>query len=345
MKCIILCGGVGKRLWPLGRRSRPKQFHTLLNEKTLLQETYARLRKHFSMDDIFISTSRDFVEEIKREIPAVPADHYSIEPARRDTAAAMGYAARFLFRFAPQEPCVFVPSDHYIDDAVRFCKTLTVGEKLIREYGVMVDIGVPPTAPLTSLGYTRIGKRLKTIDGIAVYQFEGHTEKPNKSVAARYMNAKNYLWHANYYMWTPEKFLNALKRYVPAVYNGLSSISAYKRIKPISFDYAVTEKMDSDDVLILKAPFAWSDVGSWSEVWSVHPAKTKQGNVVHGNVYALNSRDNMILSSGKRLVAVTNVHNMIIVDTNDALLVCPQSYAQEVKKIVDYLEKRGGQFI
>lgn len=350
MKIILLAGGTGTRLWPLSRNSHPKQFTQLLGDQTLFQQTYARVAEEYDVNDIYVSTNNSFVERVKKEIPQIPDDHFIIEPEKRDTAPAMGYVAAILFRECPDEPIAFIPSDHIIKDTDLFLRSLQVADKTIRETGKMLDIGVVPTFPNTNLGYTHVGERIAEEDGVEIWSFLGHTEKPPAEVAQRYIDLGEYLWHASYYMWTPRKFLEAFQTYQPEMSAHLSAIAEtsdkntreqhFCAMERISFDYAITERMSPSDVLIIPAPFVWSDVGQWRVV-KEHQEENSEDNVTKGDTVSIDTEDCLIYSKKDKVVATVGLKGMIIVDTDDALLICPKDRDQDVKKIVELLKERG----
>ena len=320
MNFVILAGGVGERLWPLGTTEKPKQFHALVGAEPLVAQAVRRVEK--AGGDIFFSTSERYVPLLKELFPHISDDHYLIEPARRDTGPAMAYAASRLMERAPDEPMAFIPSDHVIHDEQWFARMLRVAEQIIREQGVMVDVGVPAKFPSTVLGYTHVGKKLEARDGIDVYEFLGHTEKPNRATAEKYLASGEYLWHANYYMWTPRKIMAAVEKHAPDLLAGTQKIS---------FDYAITEHMDPQDVRILKGD-GWSDVGAWDVLYD-ELAKTPGENVTRGEVTALDCEGSLVFAQGGRKVGVIGLKDMVVVDTPDGLLVCPKNRAQDVKKL------------
>lgn len=357
MNFVILAGGVGERLWPLGTPEKPKQFHALVGDEPLIVQAVRRIfpsvipsgarraesrdltdeisrlrpasRGSARNDDLFFSTSERYVSMLKELFPDVPDDHYLVEPARRDTGPAMAYVADRLMKQAPDEPVAFIPSDHTIGDVERFRATLTVAEQLIRETGKMVDIGVPAEFPSTVLGYTHVGKKLEDRDGVEVYEFLGHTEKPARDIAEQYCASGEYLWHASYYMWTPRKIMAAVERYAPDLLTGTQKIS---------FDYAITEHMDPKDVLILKGDFDWSDVGAWDVLYN-KLASAPGETVTRGEVVALDCKGSLVFAQGGRKVGVIGLKDMVVVDTPEGLLVCPKNRAQEVKKLVQEMGK------
>lgn len=334
MIAIILAGGQGTRLWPMSRHLKPKQFYPILSDKPLIVDVYNRLRKSFDINDIYISTVSNFVDQIAELLPEIASDHFCIEPARKDSGPAMALMASFLAKHnRGNEPFVFVPTDHYIADEDLFLQTLKVGGELVSQTGKLVDICVAPQYPSTALGYTKIGKAIETRENIEVFSFLGHTEKPEKSVAIKYLQSGDYLWHANYYMWTAEKMLEAYKKYAPEIYNNLKS---YENMPKISIDYAITEKLDPEQVLILRGDFGWSDIGTWDIIHDQHEGNHDEfGNYAKGKVVHFDSHNCLFYSDHDKLITAFGVQDLIIVQTEDALLVCPKSRAQEVKKLVE----------
>jgi len=351
MKAIILAGGVGTRLWPMSRQKKPKQFFEIVNNETLIKETYNRLLKLLPSEKIYFSISPSFDDLLHEIIPEISKDHILIEPEKRDTGPAMGYVAALMELFDPDEPIVFIPSDHDIKDEEMFLRTLEVGDTLVRKTGKLLDIAVTPTFPSTVLGYTRIGELYDTINSVEVYHFSGHTEKPPYEVAKQYLKEGSYLWHANYYMWTPRKFMEAFETYAPEMGKVLREIQhstirqalgidvLFRSLPKISFDYVVTEKMDPQNVFIMKGNFGWSDIGAWDTLFDHLSDQGK--NVTKGKCLMIDTKGSLVYAPENKLVAVLGMEGVIVVDTGDALLVCPKSRAQEVKKIVEKLSESG----
>ena len=196
MKVVVMAGGGGTRLWPLSRNNQPKQFSKVFGDKTLFEETVHRFLSHFPINDVYIALTQDLLSKAKDLFPVIPERNYIIEPEKRDTAPAMGLSAAYLYNYFPDEPIVYVPADHFIADTKKFLSIIKYAEKLILETGKMVDIAIWPTFPSTVLGYTQVGNLINTTDGIEVYEFLGHTEKPEFEIAKKYLEAGNYLWHA-----------------------------------------------------------------------------------------------------------------------------------------------------
>lgn len=356
MKAVILAGGVGSRLWPMSRASKPKQFFEVVGDKSLVRETYERLRKRLLVGDIFVSLSPAFVDLLQAAIPEIPQDHILVEPEQRDTGPAMGYAAAHLANFAPDEPVVFVPSDHYIGDEDLFLRCLSVGDALIRETGKLLDIGIRPLCPSITLGYTKIGKKERTVDGIDVFTFAGHREKPPFEVAKAYVQDGSYLWHASYYFWTPEKFLRAFETHAPESGKTLrelqrmlrehpadrtSAVALYATLPKQSFDYLVTERLPPEDVLIMRGEFGWSDIGAWDTLHERLSCGDASRNITKGQCVPFETKGSLIYAPDGKAVAVVGIRNIIVVDTGDALLVCPRSEAHRVKEAVQKMREAG----
>ncbi|HHX58163.1 MAG TPA: mannose-1-phosphate guanylyltransferase, partial [Candidatus Moranbacteria bacterium] len=258
------------------------------------------------------------------------------------------------------EPMAFVPSDHYIGRKEKFIKSLHEAEKVIKETGKLVDISIYPTDPNTALGYTKVGELKKEQGGVKFFEFLGHTEKPDFKTAQRYLEEGGYLWHANYYMWTPKLFLEAYAKYSPEHYQKLMEIkeelegnadstkiaNLYSEMEKISIDYAIMEKMDSENVLIIQGDFDWKDIGAWDTLHENLMNKAdERRNLVRGERVNIDTSGSIIYGQEGKVIATIGIDDMVIVDTEDALLVCPKSRAQEVKKVIEELKERGNKFI
>lgn len=354
MRVVILAGGVGTRLWPMSRQAKPKQFFDVLSQQPLLRDTYDRVAQVYRPEDIFVSVSPVFADHVRAIIPELSAHQVIVEPERRDTGPAMGFVAAVLSLDKPHEPTMFMPADHYIRDTERFLTMLQVADELVREEGVLVDIAVPPTFPSTALGYTKVGGTLAERRGVSVLSFAGHTEKPPYDVAKKYLDDGSYLWHANYYTWTPEKFLEAFRVYAPDMHETLSALrdayaegdrervaALYNALPSKAFDYVVTEKMDPARVRILRGDFGWSDIGTWD---TLHDRLSEQGgNVVKGTAIVKNTEGSLVYASGERLVAAFGLQDVMIVDTPDALLVCHKRSAEHLKELLAEIKAQTGE--
>lgn len=360
MKIVILAGGTGTRFWPMSRSDSPKQLCRLVSEKTMLEETLDRFND-WPNEKIFISTTKALAGKIKEVLPNIPDDHYIIEPSLRDTAPAMGYAAAYLAAIDPDEPMAFIPADHKIGQVDVFLRSIEEAEKMILETGKLLDISVHPTAPTTTLGYTKVGKKVKEADGIEFYEFLGHKEKPDHETAKKYLKDGNYLWHANYYMWTPKKFMEAYQKYAPEMHAVLVKIQKlfgdkskekeieelYEKMEKISIDYAITEKMDPKELMIIKGNFDWDDIGAWDTLYqNMLGSSDDNNNIVMGSKHEqVETSGSLIYGPKGKIIATIGIDDLVIVDTKDALLVSTKSRAQDVKKIVAKLKDKGKKYL
>lgn len=356
MNIVILAGGGGTRLWPMSRAKCPKQFNALVSELTLFEETFNRFKNHFPLKNIFVSATRETYELAQKILPEIPKQNYIIEPEKRDTGPAMAYAASYLsVKADPDEPMAFIASDHYIKDTNLLIKCLMEAEKIIKKTGKMMDIAITPTFPNINLGYTRIGKLYKQIDKIKIYEFKGHKEKPDLVMAKKLLATGEYLWHASFFMWTPKLLLNAYKKYAPEIYKPIEKIAKalekndkqtiemeFSKTEKISIDYAVAERMDPKDVLIIKGEFGWSDIGSWNMLYDqLTKSQDKDNNLVKANTINIDTSSTLVYGDEKKLIATIGLNDLVIVDTKDALLIAKKDQSHLVKKIVETLKEQG----
>lgn len=353
MKVVILAGGIGTRLWPLSRKNKPKQFHKLTNGRTMLQETYERLR--FVGDkNIYIATNRNFFEEILVQLPQVTSENIILEPALRDTATCIGFSATLLSIKSPDDVMAVIYADHLVKDNKEFEEKLKTAEKIAQKDKTLNIIEVKARYPNVNLGYVKVGEKIEEVDGNEVLEFEKFTEKPNLSKAKHFLKSGNYLWNTGMYVWRIDTILEKYKKHLPETYKNLMEIKKYmgteneqnailknySACEKISIDYAIMEKVNPKEVRIIPANFGWSDVGTWE---SIHDelVESPDENVSDKNHLSLDTKGSLIrTSSSHKLIATIGLENMIVVDTPDALLICPKKRSQDVKKIVNKLEDK-----
>jgi mannose-1-phosphate guanylyltransferase len=347
---VILAGGSGTRFWPLSRRQHPKQLLHLLGRGTLLEQTVARIRSLIPLERTYIFTSQLLRREIMRRLPGFPRQQIVGEPAARNTAPSIGLAAHEILRRDPAGIMAVLPSDHVITKPALFQQTLRAACRWAAVEGRLLLLGLKPTRPETGYGYVRKGTLAGRAAGQNIFRVERFTEKPPLATARRYVASGRYLWNGGMFVWRASTLLDNLARYQPEMARGLERIAragglragvtvrrVFPRLEKISIDYAVMEK--ATNVFVVAADIGWSDVGSWAVVYDLQK-KDAEGNVRPGESLCFDSQGNMILSNRKRVVTV-GVRDLIIVETDDALLVCARERSQEVGKAVQELERRG----
>lgn len=351
MYIVILAGGSGTRFWPLSRTRTPKQLMSVFGGKSMLQRTVERVLP-LNPERILVVTNRIQVAETARQLKEYGTDRISIvaEPAARNTAPAIGLAAAIIERQDPTAVMAVLPADHYISDEETFRTTLLQAAEIAGAWS-LVTLGIVPTGPETGYGYIEAD----AVSGSAVLPVRRFVEKPDRAKALEFLAAGNFYWNSGMFVWRADVILDRIRSHMPALSAGLSVLAVpenidrlaameeqvaklYAGLEGQSIDYGVMEK--AEGVKVIPASFGWSDVGSWSALPELLPADAN-GNVLMdaGQLVALDAR-NCLVRSGDRLVALVGVEDLVVVDTDDALLVCPRQRAQDVKQITEELLRR-----
>ncbi|MFA5358461.1 MAG: sugar phosphate nucleotidyltransferase [Patescibacteria group bacterium] len=349
MKAIILAGGSGTRLWPVSRRNKPKQVQPFLDDDTLLQKTFKRTRRVFSAEDILISSGIMQFSQILKQLPKLSKKCFILEPEKKDTAAAIGLAAVYLHKKNPYEFILTVNSDHHIKNERQYFLVVKKAERVIKKYpDHTVLVGVRPTHPETGYGYIRMGKKITN----GVYKVDHFVEKPDMATAKKYLTGKNYLWNPAIFCWRVDRLLELYQRYLPEMYQILKKIESaigtkqeksvlrreFTKIKPTSIDYGLLEKITSK-ILVVAGSYQFTDIGHWEALHGV--ISGGKGNVIKGLSVVYDSKDNLIYNFTNKLIATVGLKNMIIVQTDDALFVCPKDRSQDIKQVIKMIEKNG----
>jgi len=342
---LILAGGGGTRLWPQSRRRRPKQFLPLLpGGETLLAATVDRVRPMLPLTQVLVVTAHDQVEEVRRVVPDLPVDNIVVEPRARNTAACVGLGAVAALARDPEALCAVIPSDQYIADDAGFRRAIDVAfRRAEAPTQPIVTIGIKPSAPETGFGYLEPGT--PTADGARlVARF---VEKPDRPTAERYLR-EGYLWNAGMFVFAARRMLAAIAQHLPGLGALLDQIAAdptrtgalYPDAQSISVDYGVMEKLGPGEVECVPGDFGWSDVGSFSALGDIAPTDGA-GNAALGDAVTVDAHRNILVGDGRRVIAAIGVDDLVIVATDDAVLVMPRSRAQDVRGVVEALERTG----
>jgi len=353
MKIVILAGGSGTRLWPVSRKNNPKQVQPFLDDDTLLQKTYNRLRRGFDSHDIYVSTMEKYLPSVYEQLPQLPKANIISEPCKRDTAAAIGLAAtKFYFR-NPCEVMVTVHGDHYVDNEENYLQTLKLAIEAAQKYpqrGFL--IGVKPSYPETGFGYIKMNSQFVSLRGGKIFNIDKFVEKPDLATAQKYISQWEYLWNPGYFIWRVDTLLAQYKRYLPDTYRVFCDINRalgtaaetavvsekFTQINPVAFDYGILER--ADNLAVIPADFNFTDIGNWRTVKDVL-LLDKNDNITKGKTVVLDSFNNLIYNFTNNVVSVAGLKDMIVVAVSDATLICHQDDAQGVKKIVEKLERMG----
>jgi mannose-1-phosphate guanylyltransferase len=353
---VILAGGRGTRFWPRSRARTPKQLLNIVGKDTMLEQTVARLRPLVPPERIWTVTNAEQSAEVRKQLPAPARPRVLTEPMGRNTAAAIALAAIHVRHAAKGDALLAVlPADHYIANPERYRVIVRAALDLAADPGRMVVLGIPPTRPDTGFGYIeRMGEALDS-RGFPVYAVRRFTEKPALAVAKEYAGSGLYHWNAGMFFWRASTFLDNLRNYLPKTYDALETLAAsigkrnydrqlsaiYTKLENISVDYAVLEAATREQgkprVFVIPAEVGWSDIGSWTAVYELL-AKQPGQNIFAGPGLPLDASGNFLWSPSKFIAAI-GVQDLVVVDTPDALLICPRERAQDVGKIVKKLEE------
>jgi len=352
MFVVLMAGGTGTRFWPRSRKSYPKQLLNIIGSRSMLQLTYDRIKKLTPPDKVLIITNKEQKSKIEEQLPEIPKDNIVPEPIGKNTAPCIGLAATIIKKLQDQnEVMVVLPADHLIGNAASFIRTIKAGVKYIESNECLLTLGVTPNYPETGYGYIQAGEKISDSRGMNIYKVKTFAEKPNKDTAQRFLKSGDFFWNSGMFIWKVKHILNEIDEYIPELSEDLKQIGdsfgkrnynkilkdVYSRTKSISIDYGIMEHAKA--VCVIKADFQWNDLGSWKAVYNISP-KDKKGNVVDSKQAVLiNSKNNYFYSS-KKMIAAVDVEDMVIVEMDDAILVCKRENSQNVKMIVDHLERK-----
>ena len=356
LHAIVMAGGSGTRFWPASRAALPKQLLPLAGERTLLEDTVARLEGLVPPERVLVVTSARLLDAARRQLPQVPESGLVGEPCKRDTAPCIGLAALLVSRHDPDATMAVMPSDHVIAPAAKFQDAIRQAAALVEAApGRLVTFGIRPTYPAESFGYIQQGAALAVAPGAApAHVVARFREKPPAQVAAEYLAAGDSLWNAGIFVWKAATILAAIRERQPDCLAHLERIAAawdgpdreavfareFAAIKGISIDYAVLEH--AADVVVIEAPFTWDDLGGWSAV-ARQRGVDAEGNTIVGRHLGIDSVRTIVHAAGDHLVVTMGLEDMLVVHTPDATLVADRTREETVRKVVAELEQRGWQ--
>ena len=343
---LIMAGGRGERFWPKSRKNMPKQFLSLTDDgKTMIQLTVERISPMVKLEDIYVATNKDYKVLVLEQLPGLPEQNVLCEPVGRNTAPCIGLGAMHIAKKYDDAMMFVFPSDHLIKFNKMFIRTLQEACEVAEKNDNLVTIGIVPDYPETGYGYIKFDSRI--MEGQA-YKVDRFVEKPSLEVAKEYLTTEEYLWNSGMFVWKVSSIIKNLQRFMPDTYKALKRVQdaigsdqqenilekEFHGIQSQSIDYGIMEK--AEDIYILLGTFGWDDVGSWLAVERIK--KTNEfGNVVNGNIITVNS-NNCIIQGEKKLIAAVGLEDMIVVDTEDATLICSKDHAGDIKKVLENLK-------
>lgn len=344
---VIMAGGKGERFWPKSRTSKPKQFLSLKSDgETMIQKTVKRLMPLVDMEDVYIVTNSAYTELVKEQLPDIPEENILAEPCARNTAPCIAFASAVISRKYDDAFMIVLPSDHLINNDVLYTDTLKKAVSVAEQGENLVTIGITPTYAETGYGYINFGDEKN-----GAYIVERFVEKPDLPTAEKYLASGRYLWNSGMFIWKLSSIMSNIKKFMPDIYDGAVKIGEsfgtpdfdtvlkreFESFRSESVDFGIMEK--ADNIYTLPSVFGWDDVGSWLAVERINDTDADM-NYIEGNVISENTHHTTICG-GKRLVAAVGVDDIVIVDTEDAVLVCSKNSTQDIKKIIARLKEQG----
>ncbi|WP_341842089.1 mannose-1-phosphate guanylyltransferase [Chitinophaga caseinilytica] len=348
----IMAGGIGSRFWPYSRTDYPKQFLDILNTgKTLLQWTYERFTQFIPEENIYVVTHHHYADTVAKQLPNLPVANIVSEPSRKNTAPCVAYISHKIHKKDPKASMICAPADHLIMDATSFTSTCLNALLFAQKNNALLTLGIKPTRPDTGYGYIQYETE-QVADN--VYKVKTFTEKPNLELAKTFLKSGDFLWNAGIFVWNSKSILQALAAYLPEMdelfvqsHGALNTAKEketieriYTQCTNISIDYGIMEK--ADNVYVIPSNFGWSDLGTWASAYE-NLEKDYLGNAVQGkNVMVIDATKCMVKAPNDKLVLLQGLDDMIVIDTNDVLLICKKQNEQQIKEYVAEVKRHKG---
>ena len=352
MKVVIFAGGVGTRLWPLSRKNTPKQFEKIIGDKSMLQIAVQKLFPEFSWQDIYISTGQNYKDLVIAQLPELPSENIIIEPEMRDVGPAVGLITSLFVKKNPDEPIALLwGSDHLVKEEAIFRDVLRAAEKVIlNDPNRIVFIGQKPRFASQNLGYIEFGEQTEMVGELPMYKFVGFKYRPYLSLAEKFVKDGQHAWNLGYFVTTPKFLWHLFEEFAPELYEKLVEINQafgtkdyeaklseiYPTIEKISFDSAILEKIDPKYGSVFSVDIGWSDIGAW-EALKEALSETADENVTKGKVMLEDSKDTLAFNFTNQLTVGIDLDQMLVINTEDVVLICPKNSVPKIKKLVESL--------
>lgn len=355
---VIMAGGSGTRLWPMSRKASPKQLQSLVSDKSLVQETFLRLKKALPAKQILVSTNPTYLEELQKQLPEIPPENFIVEPAKKNTLPALAFIAQMILKRDKNAVIGTIASDHVVQNTDVFVNTVKAAFEAVKKYpDHLAAVGINPTKADTGLGYIKMGNTKDELLGEKIFEVDGFVEKPDKKTAEKYLQSWQYLWNGAYYFFDAKAMDGWVKKYVPDTHrvlkrvvkilsegtNGVAQTQAKKefdKIKDEQFENAVVEQKDFNKVLVIPAELGWSDIGNWGTLLDVLSEAHDSTMISRGYHIDVNSQGCLVYGKDK-MIATLGLKDAVIIDTPDVFFVANKNNAQDVKLLLDKLKAEG----
>ena len=346
--CVIMAGGKGERFWPRSRINLPKQFINISGSKSMIQQTIDRLVAFIPYEQIFIITNELYAEIIKAQVPSLPTENIIIEPIGRNTAPCVGLASVLIEEKYPDSSMIVLPSDHIIRNEHEFENLLKTAVEMSEEGDKLITLGVSPTYPETGYGYIESTDEVIEKNNFRIFKVKKFTEKPDMDTASKFLQAGNYYWNSGIFVWRTAVIRECIRKFIPEMHDLLEAMKAafvtndreavikseFHKMPEVSIDYGIMEQ--ADNIHIIPCSLGWDDVGSWTALDRINE-QDDNGNVIKGSVLSIDTKKCIIESNGK-LIATLGIEDLIVVETEDVILICSKDKSQDIKSLIKELK-------
>lgn len=345
---LIMAGGIGSRFWPVSKKSFPKQFIDIMGTgESLIKQTYNRFCHMVPQENIFVVTNSDYIDLVKSHIPEIQLSRILGEPLAKNTAPCIALANKHIQSINPNAVCLVAPSDHLISNEIAFIETSLKAMDFAENNDVLVTLGIKPSRPDTGYGYIQFNPEN---NGSGLNRVKTFTEKPTEDIAKTFIESGEFLWNAGIFVWSIKSITNSIEKYIPEIHQIFEDVNvngpnyleeleqAYALTPSISIDYGVMEK--EKEVFVMPANFGWNDLGTWKSLWDVHQQDENHNAVIGKHVHLYNTTDSLVFNNSNKLIVVNGVDNIVVVESDEVLLVMLKDKEQELRTVVNEIKDR-----